>query len=478
MKKRLNVVYIIADQLRYDFLGINNNPFIDTPNLDMMAKFGVNFRNTYSAVPSCIAARAAIHTGLSQKNHKRVGYEDEVLWDYDNMLAEVFSKNGYHTSCIGKMHVYPNRKLCGFNEVILHDGYLHESRKRNKSYLSQYESTDDYLKWIREKLNRPADLIDLGLSCNSWDVRSWDMEEYLHPTNWVTQNAIDFLRRKDPTKPFFLNISYVAPHSPLMPPRYYYEEYKAREVKMPIKAAWNSENHRAYDIDAKFGKLEEKYIVKQRRAYSALISHIDHQVRRFIMALEEYDLLDDTIIIFSSDHGDMLGDHNFLRKSLPYEGASHIPLLIYDRGKNIIKEPGKVYNQVVELRDIYPTLLDFCDIKFENKVDGLSLRKIIDQENPSWRSYIHGEHTYGDFSNHFVTNGSIKYIWYSQTGKEQFFDLENDRQECINLINSEDYKDKISECRSFLTENLKDRQEGYVKDNKLIVGQKPVLTLL
>lgn len=477
MKKRLNVVYIIADQLRYDFIGVNGNKYIDTPNLDMMAKFGINFKNAYCAVPSCIAARAAIHTGLSQENHKRVGYEDGVSWDYDDMLAEVFTKNGYHTSCVGKMHVYPNRKLCGFNEVILHDGYLHESRKTKKPYFSQYENTDDYLNWIKGRLTRPVDLTDLGLSCNSWDVRAWQMDEYLHPTNWVTENAIDFLRRRDPTKPFFLNISYVAPHSPLMPPSFYYDEYKNRDVKMPIRAGWNDENTRSYDIDAKYGRIEDKYLIKQRRAYSAMISHLDHQIRRFFMALDENDLLDDTIVVFSADHGDMLGDHNFLRKSLPYEGSSHIPLIIYDRGKNIIKNQGLQYDQIVELRDIYPSLLDFCGLDIPKGKDGISLKNIIDKKDYKWRDFIHGEHTYGKLSNHFITDGKVKYIWYSQDGREEFFDLEKDRQERINLINDPTYKKKIDKCKKFLIKSLENRPEGYVNNKKLIVGQRPLLTL-
>lgn len=476
MSKRLNVVYIIADQLRYDCIGINGNDNIDTPNLDMMANFGHNFKNTYVAVPSCIPARASIMTGMKPKNHKRVGYEDEVTWDYENMLPEMLSKNGYHTQAVGKLHVYPNRNLIGFNNVVLHDGYLHCSRKKSGKAKEQFEATDDYLVWLRNELGRNIDLYELGLGCNSWDARPWNLPEYMHPTNWVVDQSIDFLRRKDPTKPFFLNMSFVSPHSPLNPPQVYFDEYKDREVELPFIGSWEKENSKLYDIDGKSGVLDEKYIIKARRAYQALVSHIDQQLKKFMIAIEEYDELDNTIFIFSSDHGDLLGDHNFLRKSLPYEGSSHIPLFIYDPGHNITDESSDIY-EVVELMDIMPTILDICGIEIPNTVDGKSLLPLMRKEQVDWRKYIHGEHAYGEYSNHFVTNGKVKYIWYSQSGEEQFFNLEIDPEEKSNEINNGNYSEKIDEMRNFLIKELTNREEGYTDGKKLIKGMPPVDTL-
>lgn len=477
MKKKINIVYIIADQLRYDFLNINGNEFIDTPNLNMMASYGYNFKNCYTAVSSCISARAAIHTGLSQKSHKRVGYEDGVVWDYKNMLAEVFSKNGYHTQCVGKMHVYPARKLCGFHNIVLHDGYLHESRKQGNIYKDQYDRADDYLFWLKNEFSNQTDLTDLGISCNSWDSRAFNLPEYAHPTNWVTTEAIDFLRKRDPEKPFFLNISYVAPHSPLTPPSYYFDKYKDKETLPVIKSNWDFFKEKTYDIDAKFGDIGKENIKKSRRAYSALVEHIDHQIGRFLLKLGEYGLLDDTIVVFGSDHGDMLGDHTCLRKSFPYQGSIHIPLIVYDPGNNLDEKKDINLDQIVELRDIMPSLLDFCGIEIPDTVEGSSVKGLINGKNEDLRKYLHGEHAYGKYSNHYIIDKNYKYIWYSQTGLEQFFDMKTDPHETKDLIENKEYGDLIAKYRKYLIKELEGREEGFVKDEKLIVG-RPIKTTL
>lgn len=470
MKKKTNIVYIIADQLRYDFVNINGNEYIDTPNLNMMASEGYNFTNTYTAVSSCISARAAIHTGLSQESHKRVGYEDGVKWDYENMMAEVFSKNGYHTQCVGKMHVYPTRSLCGFNNIILHDGYLHHSRKASGHYGENFEQADDYLYWLKNEFGMEADLIDTGISCNSWDTRAFNLPEYAHPTNWVTSQAIDFLRRRDPEKPFFLNISYVAPHSPLTPPPYYFDKYKDKEVLQPIHGNWDFYKKNNFNINAIYGDIGQDKIKNARRAYSGLVEQIDHQVERFLMKLGEYDLLEDTIIVFGSDHGDMIGDHNFLRKSVPYQGSIHIPLIVYDPGKNLGENKTSNLDEIIELRDIMPSLLDFCDLEIPDTVEGKSIKNLINGTKESQRDYLHGEHAYGDLSNHYILDKNYKYIWYSQSGIEQFFDLKNDPKEVNDLKDDQTKASLIKDYRDKLVKELKNRPEGYFKDGKLVVG--------
>lgn len=202
-----NVILIMVDQMSGDCLGINGHPDIETPNLDMMAKEGFNFTKAYSAVPSCIAARAAVITGMKQKNHGRVGYGEGVPWNYENTIASEFAKAGYHTQCVGKMHVHSERNLCGFHNVVLHNGYFKFSRGKDKSSGTQFEQCDDYLKWFKEKEGSSVDLADIGLDRNSWAARPWGYPEQRHPTNWVASESIDFLRRRDNTKPFFLKMS-------------------------------------------------------------------------------------------------------------------------------------------------------------------------------------------------------------------------------------------------------------------------------
>ncbi|MBS5951629.1 MAG: DUF4976 domain-containing protein [Clostridium sp.] len=155
-----------------------------------------------------------------------------------------------------------------------------------------------------------------------------------------------------------------------------------------------------------------------------------------------------------------------------------IDIIIYDPGNNIKGKHGKTFEEVVELMDIMPTLLDCAGIEIPNTVDGYSLKDLIEDEgNTKWRECIHGEHAYGEDSNHYITNGKHKYIWFSQTGKEQYFDLEKDPHELKDLINEEDYQENINHFRELLISELEGREEGYTDGEKLIVGRKPVDSL-
>ncbi|MDU1687230.1 MAG: arylsulfatase, partial [Clostridium perfringens] len=438
-----------------------------------------NFENAYTAVPSCIASRAAILTGMSQKSHGRVGYEDGVSWNYKNTIASEFSKAGYHTQCIGKMHVYPERNLCGFHNIMLHDGYLHFARNKEGKASTQIEQCDDYLKWFREKKGHNVDLIDIGLDCNSWVSRPWGYEENLHPTNWVVNESIDFLRRRDPSKPFFLNMSFVRPHSPLDPPKFYFDMYKDEELPEHLMGDWankEDEENRGKDINCVKGIINKKALKRAKAAYYGSITHIDHQIGRFLIALSEYGELNNTIFLFVSDHGDMMGDHNWFRKGIPYEGSTRVPFFIYDPGNLLKGKKGKVFDEVLELRDIMPTLLDFANISIPDSVEGLSLKDLIEERNSTWREYIHGEHSFGEDSNHYIVTKRDKFLWFSQRGEEQYFDLEKDPKELTNLINSEEYKERIDYLRKILIKELEGREEGYTDGNKLLKGH-PVSTL-
>ena len=223
----------MADQMRGDCLGIAGHPDVKTPYLDALAAEGVRFPNAYSACPSCIPARAALYTGMSQGKNGRVGYEDLVPWSYPHTLAGELSAAGYYTQCVGKMHVHPLRNNLGFHDVRLHDGYLHAYRRPDTPSFEDQRRADDYYWWLKNNLGAAADVTDTGLDCNSWTVRPWIYEEKYHPTNWVASECLDFLRRRDRSKPFFLMASFVRPHPPLDPPQCYVDLYRDKKLRPP-----------------------------------------------------------------------------------------------------------------------------------------------------------------------------------------------------------------------------------------------------
>lgn len=467
--------------MRFDCLSSAGHPIVETPNIDQLAREGVRFTNAYSATPTCVPARAAVLTGMSQQSHGRVGYQDRVPWNYPHMLPEEMSQAGYHTQSIGKMHVYPSRNLCGFHNVILHDGYLHHNRFKNTPYQESFEQTDDYLPWLRERLGGHKDITDLGLDCNASAMsRPWHLPEEYHPTNWVVTQSIDFLRRRDPRKPFFLKMSFVRPHPPFDPPQAYFDYYMSKDIDDPVIGNWAKQADEAANgllPTTRIGIVPEQRLKRAKAAYYALIAHLDDQIGRFIQSMIEYQIYNNTVILFVSDHGELLGDHHFLGKSLAYEGSAKIPFILADPGNLLNINKGTTCDKVVELRDIMPTILDAAGAPTPETVEGESVIPLAKESNPDWRSYIHGEHAYGDLSHHYLANGKEKYIWYSQTGEEQYFDLVKDPQEMDNLSEDRTYVEKLNYWRKVLISELKGREEGYSDGTRLIVGCRPTAVL-
>lgn len=478
---KLNILFINVDQMRADCLSATGHPVVETPYLDQLASNGVLFNNAYSATPTCVPARASILTGMNQRNHGRVGYEDEVPWHYEHTLPGELADAGYHTQCVGKMHVYPTRNLCGYHNVVLHDGYMHYNRDKRTATEGSFSEADDYLRWLKEKTGMNKDMLDLGLDCNSSvTARPWEMPEEYHPTNWVVSESIDFLRRRDPSKPFFLKMSFVRPHPPFDPPKFFYDQYINEDLPEPAIGDWVLEEglqESGLDPLTQNGMVPKKRLHRARAAYYALISHIDNQIGRFLLALNEYGELDNTLILFASDHGEMLGDHHRFAKALPYEGSAKVPFIVSDLGNTFGLNKGSTVDDVVELQDIMPTLLDAAGIEIPDTVDGRSVLPLSRGESIEWRGYIHGEHARGAESHQFLTNGRGKYIWYSQTGEEQYFDLETDPHETHNLAGDPAYAETVDAWRETLVAELTGREEGYTDGEKLIVGQEPQTVL-
>jgi arylsulfatase A-like enzyme len=327
MPDQPNVILIMVDQWRGDCLSIDDHHVVQTPYLDQLALEGVRCINAYSATPTCIPARAALYTGLSQRTHGRVGYKDGVPWDYPVTMAGEFTRNGYQTQAIGKLHVYPERSQMGFQNVILHDGYLHYARMHERNH----DIVDDYLPWLRQQLGHDADYFDHGVNCNSVVARPWDKPEQLHPTNFIVTQAIDFLRRRDPRKPFFLFLSFHRPHPPYDPPAWAFEQYLDQQMPDPPVGDWVDilepyANPRRPDCAV--GKIDPRLLQRARAGYYGHMSHIDQQINRFLEVLHEYRQRDNSYICFVSDHGEMLGDHLMFRKGYPYDGSARVPLIL------------------------------------------------------------------------------------------------------------------------------------------------------
>lgn len=473
-----NVILITVDQMRGDCIGALGHPDIHTPFLDTMLNHGAACTSAYSATPTCIPARVALFTGLSQSAHGRVGYQDCVEWDYTETLPKAFADAGYHTQCIGKMHVWPPRKLMGFHDIKLHDGFL-PHRGTTTPANTWWDRIDDYMPYLRAQAGYQADIADTGIDCNSWVAKSWPLPEHTHPTNWTVTETLNFLKRRDPTKPFFAWTSFVAPHPPFVPPLEYLQMYQNKPLAAPAKGEWSKEIGNEHpDMDCFEGKLSPEEIQQMQAGYYGLITHLDHQIGRLLRALKDERLLQNTIVLFTSDHGEMLGDHNMFRKNQAFEGSVKVPFLLYDPGKLLGLAEGAQVDALAELRDVFPTLADAAGVPIPAGVEGFSLLPALRKGETAApvREYLHGEHTAQQRptqSAHYIATQQYKFIWHSDSGKEFLFDVKADPKECVNLANCPAHAETLAILRGHLIAELTGREEGYTDGKVLIAGKTP-----
>ena len=215
-----------------------------------------------------------------------------------------------------------------------------------------------------------------------------------------------------------------------------------------------------------------------RAGYMGSISHIDYQLGYLLEWMGRGGPgLDNTLILFTSDPGDMMGDHHLLRKCYPYEGSARIPMLIrYPEGRDL---PAGTFEQVVGLQDVMPTILEACGVPVPDSVTGEALFKAIRGE--PWREFFHGEHSpcYSlEHAPHYLTDGRQKYIWFPTTGEEQFFDLEADPRELHDVAADPSRADEVALWRNRLIEELAGRPEGFVVEGKLAKRDGPTPAFL
>ncbi|TWP34145.1 arylsulfatase [Leekyejoonella antrihumi] len=476
-----NVVLLCVDEWRGDALSSAGHPHVETPHLDELARGGVRFSRAYSATPTCVPARVALFTGQSQEAHGRVGYEEGVPFDVAHpvTLQGEFRRAGYQTQAIGKMHVWPERSRSGFDDVILHDGFLHHVRRNRRQ---EFASFDDYVPWLRRQpgMTMDADYFDHGIDCNSVVARPWDKPESTHPTQWVGTMTTEWLHRRDPTRPFFLYLSFHRPHPPYDPPQWAFDQYLALPPYERTLGDWEDdwdEFRKDGDHKAAIGDLPDKVVHRARAGYYGLMAQIDLQINRIRETLVDFGVLDDTIIAFTSDHGEMMGDHRMFRKAVPYEGSAHVPLIIADTATRDDTSRGAVVDHVVELRDVMPTLLDLAGLPIPEGADGVSLAPAMRGDLTPPRDWLHGEHAYWNQSLQWVTDGRVKYVWGSAKGVEQLFDLTRDPGELRNLARLPEHSELRDLWRGRLVEALTGREEGFVTDGDLVTG-RPVVTML
>ena len=459
MTKKPNILLLVTDQQRGDCLGVDGHPVLQTPYLDQIASRGIRFRRGYSACPVCVAARRTLMTGQKASSHG-VFMNHHLPLSGPTLPGEL-AKAGYQTHLVGKLHLSPPRKLYGFCSSDWAD-----SPRPHPVF-------DDYERFlIQSGLNQPRSGLAHGTSQNGYTARPFHLEERFHFTNWCADRAINFLERRDPTVPFFLKVSFHQPHQPLTPPAVYFNRYMQMNLPKPVVGSWAKifdQPQKGLPVNSWRVCLDDTVQKQMQAGYYGCINHIDDQVGRILEILPK-----ETVIIFVSDHGEMLGDHQWIRKRNAFESSARVPFFMqFPQSFKLPQE--QVLNHPVELMDIMPTCLDLAGVKTPQSVDGVSLLTIIQNTSASWRDYVHGECAQVPTLNsgqQYLTDGQTKYIWYPGTGEEHYFDLINDPNETINLATESCHQGEIRRWRTILAKQLYNRPEGFTNGQKLrVLGQ-------
>jgi arylsulfatase A-like enzyme len=462
---RPNIILLTTDQQRGDCLGIDENApaCLQTPTLDMLARGGTRFRRGYAECPSCFPSRRCLLTGTAPAAHGMVGMKGHD-WNPPHTLPGELKNAGYHTYLIGKLHLQPRGKRFGFDHQELSD--------------APFDPGDAYARWLQDRHGLHD--VDAGFAHgqdpNGWNARPTHLREDQTHTYWCVKRALEFLKYgRDPSAPFFLNLSLFDPHPPLAPPALYYDRYIHRQLPAPVVGDWADswdKPEKGLSLAAWRLKLDDQQMHCTRAAYYATINFIDDQIGRLYQFLARSGLLKNTWILFTSDHGEMLGDHNLYRKCWPYEGSARVPFFVVPPpAENLPKD--NVCNQPVGLQDVMPTLLDIAGVKIPKACTGRSLLPVIRGQSAKIRDVLHGEHAgqyeYAD-GMHYLVSDRYKYVWYSQRQCEHLFDLQADPNELHDLAREANAEKRLRPWRERLVAILKERPEKFVRAGKLRLG--------
>ena len=450
---RPNVLLIVTDHWFGSLFGCAGHPAVQTPTLDEIARCGTRFTNAYSEYPVCLPARRTLMTGVTARTHGDRVFNPMLPMPEDiPTLAQTFRDHGYQANAVGKIHVYPQRDRIGFDDVILDD----EGR-------NMFGVTDDYDIFLGNMGYAGKQYLH-GMSNNEYSYRPWHLPEELHATNWASRMMTRTIKRRDPTKPGFWYLGYRHPHPPLVPLQCYLDLYREIPTDEPRVADWAKDTatlpYTAQAHQTRSFKYDAQQVIAARRAFYAMCTHIDHQIRTVVGTLREEGILDDTIILFTSDHGEMLGDHRMWAKRVFYEGSCKIPMILMGTRSEGNVPHHNEDDRLVGLQDLMPTLLDLCEIPIPETVEGISML------GDARHDFLLGEDGEEGHSSRMIHDGRHKLIYYPVGNRLQLFDIADDPHEMIDRVGDPSH----ASTRDHLVETLVSQMYG--SDEKWIVDGK------
>ncbi len=448
-KQRPNILWICSDQQRYDTIGALGYPSASTPHIDRLVREGVAFDRAYCQSPICTPSRASFLTGMYPSSIRVNRNGNPAFPNFPPLISKQLADHGYVCALIGKLHLTSAYRRI---ENRADDGYSYW--QYSHAPRDDWQKGHDYTDWLRSKGFVLAELTEQRAG----------IPAELHQTTWCAEKTIEFIQANQ-NQPWFASVNIYDPHPPFNPPQAYRDLFAPTEVRPPhfresdlaqqakLSAIdFQSAARRPAALDIKSPilaqspapSLAETETAGERdaqtliAAYFAMIKLIDDQIGRIIAALEASGQRDNTIIIFTSDHGEALGDHGLIQKGCRfYEGLVRVPLIWSWRGEFMT---GLRSAALVELTDIVPTLLEVCGLPIANYISGRSLLPILTGKQPpdKHRDYVRSEYIDAlDLPDGSVAtmyfDGRHKLILYHNHHLGELYDLQEDPYEHTDL---------------------------------------------
>ena len=446
--EKYNVLFIISDDLTSTALGCYGNKICRTPNIDRLATQGTRFTRAYCQATFCGPSRASLMFGYYPYASKATGYTSgrkEVGADKDSW-AQHFKKNGYHSARISKvfhMGVPP--------DITKGSDGADDPESWNEAYNSKGPETK--VTGLAEQLsNNPGGLKKGTGSSQSFNVVEAEGDDLIHSDGKTAQRAVELIGKyNDMGKPFFLAVGFVRPHVPLVAPKKYFAPYPLGKIVLPPKIPGdqddipqNSANKRTtanykMDLNQQKGTL---------RAYYASVSFVDALVGKILTALEATGQRDNTIVIFTSDHGYHLGEHDLWQKVSIHEESAKVPLIICVPGK----KPALCHS-LAELIDLYPTVSKLCGLKIPGNIQGKDISTMLDDPTIKVRDAV-----LSSGKGRLLRTENWAFLDYGKTG--ELYDMKKDPKQYNNLFNDSKYAEVLSDMKEKLKAKLTEISEN------------------
>ncbi len=443
-KRPTNILWLTTDQQRYDTIRALGNSKINTPNIDRLIGEGVAYSNAFCQSPVCTPSRASFLTGRYPRT-TRCRQNGQQMPADEILLPKMFADAGYRCGLAGKLHLAScsDQKI----EKRIDDGYhdFHWSHHPQPDW----GDTNAYTAWLSRKGKTWDELYNQPPSGSAYWKSGIPTEH--HQTTWCAEETIDFItENKD--QPWFFTFNCFAPHHPFDPPAEFLERYDPADMPLPKTRDGELDSKPSFQqLDAEWahnskGEFHTGAMIDDDRrevcaAYYAMCEHIDHEVGRILAALEETGQSENTLVIFMSDHGEMLGDHGIYFKGPHfYDEAVRVPLVLRLPG---VFEGGEIRDGLVELIDLAPTMLEVAGV--EPPPHRLQGKSLTDPEFK--RDHVFSEYynswTHGDAYGSMLRTADEKIVIYHGTGQGEYYDLSNDPDEFENRFNDPECSNRV-----------------------------------